>query len=251
MRTERQIEILNLLRTNGVAEISVLSGRFAVSQNTIRRDLRSLAEQGLLTLTHGGAVYNRNIPMGIPLGEREDRFAEEKLRIGRKAAEFIGDGEAVILDAGTTTERIIPFLVDKRNLTVVTNGLNIAESLMGIPGVTSILVGGIVNETTRCTAGFHAEEFIRQFHVSTAFISAGGVERNGVTNTNVFEVEIKRSMIRSAAKVVLVATHDKIGTVSLAPFAGLEEVDALVTDVEADEKALAPIRERGVEVYLC
>lgn len=251
MRMERQMEILGLLRNTNMVQIKDLSHRLRVSQNTIRRDLKRLEEEGLVTMTHGGAVGVRNAPMGMPLGVREDQYAEEKLRIGKKAAEFIQDGDAVILDAGTTTERVVPGLKDRRNLTVITNGLNIALGLLGIPGVTPILVGGIINDTTFCTAGFHAEEFLRQFHVNTAFISAGGVTVEGVMNTNAFEVRIKQSMIQAADKVVLVVTGEKIGKTSLAPFAGLEEIDVVVTDGKAPPEEVERLRRRGVEVVLC
>ena len=251
MRMERQIEILSFLRNTNVVQIKELSDRLRVSRNTIRRDLKRLEEEGLVRITHGGAVGIQNAPMGIPLGIREDQYAEEKVRIGKKAAELIQDGDAIILDAGTTTERIVSFLKDKKNLTVITNGLNIALCLLGIPGVTALLVGGVMNEITRCTAGFYAEEFLRQFHVSTAFISAGGVTVDGVMNTNAFEVRIKRSMIQAADRVVLVVTRDKIGKTSLAPFAKLEEFDVILTDSKAPEEELEKLRGKGVEIVLC
>ena len=112
-------------------------------------------------------------------------------------------------------------------------------------------MGGVINETTRCVAGFHAEEFIRQFHANTAFVSAGGVTTEGVMNTNAFEVRIKQSMIKAAERVVLVVTRDKIGKVSLAPFANLEDIDMIVTDAKADAPEVEAIRRKGVEVVLC
>jgi len=251
MRMERQIEILSFLRNTHVVQIKELSDRLGVSRNTIRRDLKRLEEEGFVTVTHGGAVGVRNAPMGMPLGDREDQYAEEKLRIGKKAAEFVRDGDAIILDAGTTTDRIVQALKDRKDLTVITNGLNIALDLLGIPGITAILVGGVINETTRCMAGFHAEEFLRPFHVSTAFISAGGVTTEGVMNTNAFEVRIKRSMIQAADKVVLVVTREKIGKTSLVPFAGLEEIDAIITDSKAPAEEVERLRRKGVEVILC
>lgn len=251
MRMERRITILSFLRNSHVVRIKELSDRLGVSQNTIRRDLRRFEEEGLVTVTHGEAVGVKNTPMGMPLDIREDQYAEEKLRIGMRASEFVRDGDAVILDAGTTTERIIPGLRDRKSLTVITNGLNIACSLLGASGITAILTGGVLNKTTGCTAGFYAEEFLRQFHVNTAFISAGGVTSEGVMNTNALEVRIKRSMIQAADKVILVVTGEKIGKTSLAPFTGLEEIDTIITDANAPEKELESIRRKGVEVVLC
>jgi DeoR/GlpR family transcriptional regulator of sugar metabolism len=251
MQLERQMAILKALQTNGTVSVTDLSRTHAVALNTIRRDLRSLEQQGLLAVTRGGAVGAAEAQMGLTLGQREDQLAEEKQRIGRKACEFIGSGQAIILDAGTTTERIVPGLREFRNLTVITNGLNIARCLSGIPGITIVLCGGILNEVTGSLAGFHAEEFIRQFHVDTAFISAGGVSVDGISNTNAFEVRMKRSMIAAADKVVLVATREKIGRVSLAPFAGLEEIDLVITDTGASGEELVRLRECGLEVLTC
>ncbi len=242
---------MRLLRLNGAVRIAELSGLLEVSQNTIRRDLRRLSDQGALRLTHGGAVLNENIPMGMPLGEREVHFIEEKRRIGQKAIELIPDDSAVLLDAGTTTEQIAQAIRDRSGLTVITNALNIILRLADANGIVSVSTGGVLNPITKCFSGFHAEQFLSQFHADVAFISAGGVTERGLTNTNAVEVQIKRTMIEISDIVVVAVTHDKIGRVSLSPFAELDSVDVILTDEKADPRIIESIRQRGPRVVVC
>jgi DeoR/GlpR family transcriptional regulator of sugar metabolism len=251
LQLERQMEILQAIRTNGFVKIPELSRRYFVSLNTIRRDLQRLEDQGLLQTTRGGALGTPNAPMGAPLGQREDQWTEEKTRIGRKACGYVRAGQAIILDGGTTTARMIPGLREIGGLTVITNGLNIARGLSGLPGVTTVLCGGILNDVTGTLAGFHAEEFMRQFHVATAFLSAGGVTAEGAANTNAFEVRIKHGMLEAAERAILLVTHDKIGRRAFAPFARLDEIDVILTDTGAAPEEVERLRAAGAEVVLC
>jgi DeoR family transcriptional regulator, aga operon transcriptional repressor len=251
MQMERQLEILQIIQSKGIVKVTDLCRQYTMSPNTIRRDLRHLEEQGRLTICRGGAVGTPNAPMGVPLGQRQDQYLEEKARIGRQACTFVSPGQAIILDAGTTTERMIPGLRELSGLTVITNGLNIAHGLSGVSGITTLLCGGVFNDVTGSLAGFHAEEFMKQFHAATAFVSAGGVTVDGVSNTNAFEVRIKHSMIEAAERVILLVSHDKIGRQSFAPYARLNEIDVIVTDAAADKDELERLRAAGVEVVVC
>jgi DeoR family fructose operon transcriptional repressor len=251
LQLERHLKIMGLLSHREVVRISELSEIFGVSQNTIRRDLRVLSEKGLLSITHGGAVAKRPVLMGTPIDQREIRDIQEKQAIGLKAAELVQPGEAVILDAGTTTEQIAKSLNDKLDVTVITNGLNIAMALSKAPGVTVVMTGGILNEVTGCLAGFHAEQFISQFHVNKAFISAGGATLSSVTNTNAFEVQIKRSMMSVAEHSYLVIDHHKLGKTSLAPFATVDEFRAIFTGSGGNPEIIEELRARGTEIILC
>jgi DeoR/GlpR family transcriptional regulator of sugar metabolism len=251
LQLERQLEILQTIKAKGIVKISDLSRRYGVSLNTIRRDLRRLEGQGLLQVSRGGAVGTPNAPMGATLGQRADQWTEEKIRIGRKACGYVSAGQAIILDAGTTTERMIPGLREIGGLTVITNGLNIARGLSGLPGITTVLCGGVLNDVTGSLAGFHAEEFMKQFHVATLFLAAGGVTTDGAANTNAFEVRIKRGMIEAAERVILLVTHDKVGRRSFAPFARLDEIDVVLTDTDAPSGEVERLRAAGAEVVLC
>ncbi len=251
LQLERQLKIMNLLSQTRAVAVVDLARTFRVSQNTVRRDLQALAEKGFLSLTHGGAVLDSQIPMGAPLSQREVSHIEEKRAIGLRAAAMVGEGEAIILDAGTTTEQIALALKDRRSLTVITNAMNIAGRLQGAAGVTVVLTGGILNDVTGCVAGFHAEQFLGQFHADKAFISAGGVTTDGVTNTNAFEVQIKRRMMAAAQESFLVVSSAKVGRRSLVPFAKPADFRAIITDAGADAETVERLRSTGTEVILC
>lgn len=251
MKVQREIDIMNVLQTRGTARITELSELLAVSKNTIRRDLRSLESQGVLKVAYGGAVLAHDIPMGPPLSQREVQFIDEKQRIGQAANALIPDGAAVLLDAGTTTEQIAVALHDRVGLTVVTNGLNIMLRLADASDLVAVSTGGTINTITRCFVGFHAEQFLSQFHVDIAFVAAGGVTARGVTNTNTAEVQMKKTMLEIAEKTVLVVTHDKIGRTALAPFADLSQIHAIITDNKADPAVLETLRPMGPEMIIC
>ena len=251
LQLERQLEIMNLLQEKEVIRIKTLSERFNVSGNTIRRDLKHLAAEGYLNITHGGAVLNKDLKMGRPLNERQVSNIIEKRCIGLKAAELISDGEAIILDAGTTTGQIAEAIKNRKGLTVITNAFNIAKELLDAPGITVVLTGGILNNITMSVAGFHAEQFVKQFHVSKAFISAGGVTIDEVTNTNGFEVQIKRNFMSVAEQVILTVNHEKIGREALASFAKIGDFDTLITDAGISDEDVEKIRKKGIEVILC
>ncbi len=251
MRVKREMDIMGLLRRKGFAGIGDLSSLLSVSRNTVRRDLKSLQQQGAVRITHGGAVLSDNTPMGIPLGEREVQLREEKQRIGLFARQMVRDGDAVLLDAGTTTEQIAVQLKDYKGLTIITNAVNVLLALIDAPDVSVVSTGGVVNTVTHCFYGSHAEQFLAQFHVDVAFVSAGGLTTGGVTNTNIVEVQIKRTMLQIAARTVLVVTHDKIGKTSLAPFAQLHEIDVILTDDKADPALLEELRGYGPEIIVC
>ncbi|NOY07440.1 MAG: DeoR/GlpR transcriptional regulator [Spirochaetes bacterium] len=251
LQLERQLEIMNLLQKEEVIRIKTLSDKFRVSVNTIRRDLKHLASEGYLNITHGGAVINRDLKMGMTLNERQISFIAEKRRIGLKSAELIADGEAIILDAGTTTEQVAKAIKNRRGLTVITNAFNIAKELHDIPGITVVLTGGILNNITMSAAGFHAEQFVKQFHVAKAFISAGGVTLDDVTNTNGFEVQIKRNFMAVAEEVILTVNHQKIGREALVSFAKITDFDILITDNGISDEYAEKIRNKGVKVILC
>lgn len=251
MKVQREIDIVSCLRKRGTARITELSELLGVSKNTIRRDLRNLESQGVLRVTYGGAVLSDDMPMGMPLNQREIQFIDEKQRIGQAANALIPDGAAVLLDAGTTTEQIAVALHDRSGLTVVTNGLNIMVRLADASDLVAVSTGGSFNTITHCFVGFHAEQVLSQFHVDIAFIAAGGVTAQGVTNTNTAEVQIKKTMLDIAEKTVLVVSHEKIGRRALAPFAELNQIDTIITDDRADPAVLETLRSMGPEIIVC
>jgi len=257
LRAERELRIINRLRSERVVRLAALSSSLGVSENTIRRDLRRLAETGILQRTHGGAFILDDEGGGrsaedLEWLERQARFPDEKVRIGTAAAEMVRDGEAVIIDAGTTAMQVARALHGRHGVTVVTNAVNIGLELARSPSLTVVLTGGILRDISKSLVGPQAEEFLNaDIHADRLFLSAGGVSVDaGVTNANTIEVPVKRAMIRAAREVVLVVTHDKIGRRSFTPIAPLPALSAIITDSGVDPAARAEIEARGVRVIV-
>jgi DeoR family fructose operon transcriptional repressor len=257
LRAERELKIINKLRAERIVHLSDLSNDIGVSENTIRRDLQRLQDTGILKRTHGGAVitedsFDTHSSDDVDWLARENKSPAEKQRIGREAAKLVPDGGAVILDAGTTTMQIARNLHEKRNLTVVTNAVNIGLELARTGKLTVVLTGGILRELSKSLVGPLVEDFLSgSIHVDQLFLSAGGVSVDaGVTNANTIEVPIKRAMIRAAREVILVVTHEKIGRRSFTQIAPLEAISTIVTDTGADAEMIASLEARGVKVIL-
>jgi DeoR family transcriptional regulator, fructose operon transcriptional repressor len=257
LRPERELKIINKLRAEKIVHLTDLSSAIGVSENTIRRDLQRLQSLGILKRTHGGAVLveegkETHSSEDVDWLERLKQSPLEKERIGKQAAGLVHDGEAIILDAGTTTMQVARHLQDKRGLTVVTNAVNIGLELAHIDSITVVLTGGILRELSKSLVGPLTEEFlVGNIHVDTLFLSARGVSiEAGVTNANTVEVPIKRAMIKAARQVILVVTHEKLGKQSFTQITPLETISAIVTDSGADPSLVAAIEAKGVRVII-
>jgi DeoR family fructose operon transcriptional repressor len=253
LEAERQINIINILKERGSVGVSELGEFCGASENTIRRDLLKLQRDGILRKTRGGAIVNSSGGIELPDIQRVDRDCEEKTRIGRAAAEMVQDGETIIVDTGTTTLQIIPNLKTRRNLTVITNSLSTGNLLSDIPDIVTIVTGGILRPVTRSLVGFPAETFLQhQINtVSTAFLGMGGVDiERGCTNPNPFEVEVKRAMIASARRVVVMIASGKVGYVAPFPVCPLSDVHVVITGRSLPGDTADRLRARGVELVL-
>lgn len=246
---ERWEKIIEHARMRKVVRLDDLSGSLNVSLRTLRRDLDELERKGILRRTHGGAVWVGDAGWDLAMKDRASFCHEEKVRIGEAAARMVGNREAIILDAGTTVLEIARHLSGLLDLAVTTNAVNVAMELLGRPGITTMLVGGILRETTLSLVGPHAVEAFACINVDKAFIGTTGFTcEHGFMNSNPFECEVKKAMIKAAREVIVVADHSKLGKVSLSSFASLEDVDLLITDDRAPEGEVAKIKERGLEV---
>jgi DeoR/GlpR family transcriptional regulator of sugar metabolism len=238
--------ILRTLRTDGPAAVGTLAERLGVSQATIRRDLVQLDKEGRLSRVHGGAVS---------AADTDDPFAEvamqrvaEKDAIAARCAELVKDGEAVLLDIGTTAHRLARKL-HGRSLTVITSNLVVYEELKDDSDIQIVLLGGIVRRSYHSLVGFLTEDNLRQVHADRLFLGTSGVRPGGqVMDTTAVEVPLKRAMIAAADQVVLLADAGKFPGTGIAKVCGPEDVDVVVTNAPADEMTAAALREANVEV---
>jgi DeoR/GlpR family transcriptional regulator of sugar metabolism len=253
-RRQRIINDIDLLDDNIIPR---LSQKYGVSEMTIRRDLKVLEETGLIKRTYGGAVrwpLAAAEPTLVARDKRQTLASAQKLRIARYAAEQLVDrNDIIILEGGTTATAMAPFLGDKEDLTVVTNGLATAEELRRhLPLSATILsTGGILRPESSTCVGPIAERFFREFNANRLFLSASGVTlEDGITDPKMLETQVKRAMIDSARQVIMLIDSSKFGLRSLMRVIEFQEIDLLVTDGDAPEALLAGLRARGVEVVV-
>ncbi|EGX59024.1 DeoR family transcriptional regulator [Streptomyces zinciresistens K42] len=239
--------ILRALRSGGPAAVTDLSEQLGVSPATIRRDLVKLAEDGLLTRVHGGAVADEG---DQPFAEVAEMRVPEKDAIAAHAAGLIADGQSVLLDIGTTAFRLARQLHGRR-LTVITSNLVVYEELADDEGIELVLLGGMVRREYRSLVGFLTEDNLRQLHADWLFLGTSGVRSGGqVMDTTVVEVPVKRAMIKAGDRVVLLADAAKFPGHGMARVCGPEELDVLVTNEPVENATRTSLREAGVEVVV-
>jgi len=243
LRAQRRQEILNAVRS-GSAQVAELATAFGVSEMTVRRDLRDLEQEGKLTRVYGGAVAADEPSFAEVVVERLDR----KSRIGAAAAELVRDGQTIMLDIGTTTLQLARHLRG-RSVTVITSNLAAYEELLPETSVELVLLGGVVRRNYRSLVGVLAEDALRQLRADVAFLGASGIEKDlSVLDSTMVEAPIKRAMLASATRSVLLADSAKFGMRGVARVCGADELDVLVTDEGAPGDARERLERAGVEV---
>ncbi|SNB64379.1 DeoR/GlpR family DNA-binding transcription regulator [Thermoflexus hugenholtzii] len=247
---ERRQAILRILEAEGRVSVADLSRRFALSEVTIRKDLAWLEAQGLLIRTHGGALPADRNPVELAFEVRERLNREEKIRIGQAAASLVQDGDSIALDASTTAMYLARFLRDRRELTVLTNGIRVAMEFAGRPGITVLMPGGMLRWEAFSLVGTWGEDLLRRMHIHKAFVGAKGLTlEEGLTDVNPEEVRLKQAIVETAKEVIAILDHTKWGRVAFATFCPLERIRLVITDVQAPPELVEAVRRRGVEVW--
>jgi DeoR/GlpR family transcriptional regulator of sugar metabolism len=226
---ERRQRVLDLVSRKGFVGLAELARAIRVSPSTIRRDLDHLHQQGLLKRTHGGAMLQDDDAALPALEERSARQIEEKKLIAQAAAARIRDGDAILLDGGTTTLEVARLLVG-RPLQIVTNSLPIANLFASNRETELIMLGGFVYPKTGVALGPLTVRMLPDIHVHQTILSVGGITAKGLFNSNVLLVETERQMMRCGDEVVVVADHTKIGRPALAFLCELSAIDTLIVD---------------------
>lgn len=255
IQSERRRRIVELVRQEGSVTVAELGTRFDVSGMTIRRDLRDLDREGLLRRVHGGAISNLGRSYEPPYQIRITRQIEAKRAIGRKAAEMIFDGDSLALDVGTTTHEVVRFLHGKRNLTILTASLPIANEITSRLSLTTevrlILTGGIVRAEELSMIGHIAEETYRSLHVDKAFIGIGGLTlESGLTEYNLEDALVKQPLLENAQQRIALADSTKLGRATFASVAPLSMVDVLITDRAAPDAFVQALKDTGIEIVI-
>jgi DeoR family transcriptional regulator of aga operon len=248
---QRRRNLLDLVDQYGQVTVPDMVKRFSVSAVTVRSDLDALASSGALVRSHGGAVRRLEATQDYPLRTKESLHRDEKIRIGRAAAELIEPGETIILDSGTTTAEIARHLkkLKIQSLTVITNALNIAAELADSPEISLIMIGGLLRPVSFSFVGPQADAMMSEIHADRLFLAVDGFDlENGASTPDVLEAQLNNVMIRSAKEVNVVADFSKLGRRSVSKIGPFERIRRLITDKRATSEFTGALRKKGVEV---
>lgn len=254
-RAERLTALLERLVEQGRIDVEQSAQFFGVSAATIRRDLDHLADQQLLSRTHGGAVPN-STSYDLPLRYKSSNRAEAKTRIAERAVQMLWPGCTVAMNGGTTTveiARTIPTSAPLHNgITIVTNAINIATEMTVRPFIKIVVCGGVARPQSYELVGPLASDTLSQLTPDICFLGATGIDAGaGVTTDDADESAINRIMVTRAKKTIVVVDATKFGEIGFSRICRLDEVSAVLTDTDADPDQVARMRDGGVEVILC
>lgn len=248
---ERRQQIAHLLEEQQRVTVPELSQHFTVSEVTIRKDLAWLEAHKLAVRTHGGAVSASSGSSEMGFDVREHIQQAEKMRIGAAAANYIQDGETIFIDASTTALAMAHYLKNKRELTVVTNGLRAGIELIDSPGISVLMPGGMLRPESLSLIGTWGKSLLEQIHIGKAFVGARGFTlKEGLTDVNSEEVNLKRSIIEAAKEVVAIVDHSKWDQLAFATFCPLDRLKLIITDTRAPRKLVEQVRSQGVEIWM-
>lgn len=251
LNEERRRAILEVLNREGRVLVLDLAKRFEMSQVTIRKDLESFHDHGLIHRTHGGALPARESTLEDPtLREKEKLHRKEKQRIAEKAARMVQEGQVAILDSGTTTTAIARALRHFQSLTIVTNAVNIAAELSGT-SVEVILTGGILRKNSFSLVGPIAEETLRRLRADVLFLGVDGFDvHHGLSTPNLLEAKVNRTMVEGAKRTVVVCDSSKFGKRSMSLIVPPTEVHEVITDRGVPKSEVSALKKAGIEVTL-
>ena len=250
---ERRRLIVELVEKQGRATVEELATRFGTSTVTIRADLDALARSSAIARSHGGALPMAAATHDTPLNIKETRWHAQKLRIGEAAAKMIRDGETIILDSGSTTVEIARQIRHMKfeSLTVITNALNIAMELSGLPQIRVMMLGGLLRQTSYSLVGPDAEQALAKLSADRLFLGVDGLDPNvGVTTPDPLEAALNALMIRVSRQTIAVLDASKLGQRSLSVITPVKNLDTVISDNSAPAETVEALRAAGVQVVL-
>lgn len=246
-KIQRKDEILRALYEKGHLEIREISTRFGVSEATVRRDLRRLADDGHLELVYGGATIPRKNSYSIQ--SRQTRDIEAKRIIGKLAAALVRNGDAIFLDSGTTCACLVPHLLARNNLKVITNSNLLAAQLGEQTDFEVIQLGGRFRFERMDSVGPFAQMMMEQLSGYRAFVGADGISLDfGLTCTDIETAHLYRSVIHHASETTLVADHTKFSAPTLYKMVGIEAINRLVTDRPISPEWNDVLERNGIDI---
>lgn len=251
LAAERRRRIVQMVQDQGSVQIAQVADGLNVSAMTVRRDLDCLAAEHAIVRTHGGAVLRGDDIREFPLKMKQGLHSDAKAAIAREATKLIGAGQSVIIDAGSTNLRMASALKDFRDLLVITNDVKVAMELGESEGVELLLVGGHLKRGVYSLEGHYSESFLSGLYVDTAFIGCDAFSlQRGVMTNSLTKVSLKKVMLSSSQRRVLMADSSKVERWGTASFADLETFHVLVTDDRISSEFVEACQNLGIEVVV-
>jgi len=244
---ERRNQILERLQTNKKVVVSELSKDFDVSEETIRRDLERLEKEGYATKTYGGAVIKENSNADLPFVVRKNTNVSGKQQIAKLISALIHDGDQIMLDASSTAVFVAQNIKNKKNITLITNSVEVLIELADVSGWKILSTGGTMKEGSLSFVGHQAEKMLSTFHVGKAIISCKGLDAvRGLTDTSESYAQLKRTMLDCSARQILAVDSSKFDKISFTEIGKISEVTMVVTDKEPSERWKQVFHNAGV-----
>lgn len=248
---KRREHIVDLLCQEGAVTVNHLSQLFAVSTVTIRNDLRNLEKKGCLLRSYGGALLNKQFTFDRPLQDKGRINYDIKNLIAQRAAELVQDGDRIILDSGSTTTQMVPYLCDKRDLVVMTNALNIAYDLVTHSDFEVLIVGGSVRKNAYSISGPTIEQHLRMYRFDKLFLGVDGFDlRAGITTPNITEANINRIMCEVSHEIIAVTDSSKFDRKSFCLIQKIENIHSVVTDKNIPANYLDHLKELSINIVI-
>ncbi len=230
---ERRNQILEILQRDKRVVVSDLSSAFEVTEETIRRDLEKLEKEGFARKTYGGAILNESFNIDLPFTVRKKANVSNKEYIADIICSMIEDGDHIMMDASSTAVYAAKHLKNKKNITLITNSIEILLELSEVAGWKVLSTGGMLKEGSLSLVGYQAEKMLENYHVDKAVISCKGLDmERGITDSNEMEAQIKKLMLESASTKILAADSSKFDKISFTRIGGLDNLDYVITDKE-------------------
>ena len=248
---ERQRLITEIVHRDGAVTIRELAEAVEASDVTVRRDLRALEEAGKLQRHHGGATPVRSGSAEPTYAEKRHTASREKAAIARTAARFVRDGDAIVIGAGTTTMALADVLLERSELTVMTNSLLVAQVFADTPRIEVLLTGGMLRGSILAMVGEVAEGALTGIRADVTFLSGNGLSAdNGLSTPHPLVASIDRAMAAAGREVVVLADHTKFERDSVVQTVSTTQISHLVTDAAAPGEELDRLRAQGVDVSI-
>ncbi|WP_198315557.1 DeoR/GlpR family DNA-binding transcription regulator [Chitinophaga tropicalis] len=248
---QRHAYILDRVKKEGNVRVADLLAALDVSAVTIRKDLALLEEKKLLFRTHGNVSLANPYTKDRDVNEKENILADQKTRIGLKAAELIEPDDAIIIASGTTVLQLARAIPKEMRLTVLTSAMNISMALLDKPNVEIVQLGGIVRKTSTSVTGNYAESILDNFTCSKLFLGVDGIDpEQGCTTSNMMEATLNKAMIRTAQKTIILTDSSKFGRRGFGKICMLNEIDQIITDDGISSSMVQDLENIGVEVTI-